>query len=342
MPVNIMELITPEVLVGLSQSIPLQRGYMGDSLFPDIKTQYLKAEFHRLANRVRIPKMAKIHGWNTEAAIGSRPTVEKVAFEKFLIKEKLNQDEIIQQYLDTGVAQNALVNYVFDDVANLAETIKTRTEVLKMEALQNGKIVVKENNVEFELDYGVPSENIKNFNWSDPEHDILADIKKVVNAQKKKGQKITHVVTKDDIVDQMCKNKGIQMAMNGPNMIGAYIDELDLSKFIHKRHGFNITTNEDVYDYENPDGTLTVKEYIEPGKFIMYTAMANGTVGTGLWGATPEELRQGPWTKKSQKQFITVTMWEEPDPVAVWTKASGVFVPILPNPEGLVIAKITV
>ena len=45
-----------------------------------------------------------------------------------------------------------------------------------------------------------------------------------------------------------------------------------------------------------------------------------------------------PWTAKSAEQFITLTQWTEPDPTAVWSKASGLFVPVLPNPAGLFIA----
>ena len=62
-----------------------------------------------------------------------------------------------------------------------------------------------------------------------------------------------------------------------------------------------------------------------------------GKVGTGLWGVTPEEERQGAFTEINQKQFITITQWATPDPVAEWTKASGVFIPVLPNPFAMVI-----
>lgn len=61
-------------------------------------------------------------------------------------------------------------------------------------------------------------------------------------------------------------------------------------------------------------------------------------MASGLWGVTPEEEQLGPWTAKSAEQFVTLTQWTEPDPTAVWSKASGLFVPVLPNPAGLFIA----
>ena len=64
-------------------------------------------------------------------------------------------------------------------------------------------------------------------------------------------------------------------------------------------------------------------------------------MGTGLWGVTPEELEQGgAFDEKRQQQFVTCTRWDTPDPVATWTKASGVFIPVLPNVYGHIIATI--
>lgn len=45
--------------------------------------------------------------------------------------------------------------------------------------------------------------------------------------------------------------------------------------------------------------------------------------------------------KLVQKQFITISQWATPDPVAEWTKASGVFIPVIPNPYGIVIGTLT-
>ena len=67
----------------------------------------------------------------------------------------------------------------------------------------------------------------------------------------------------------------------------------------------------------------------------------SGALGRA-WGVTPEEEEAGPYTEKSAKQFITPDPLGDADPVAVWTKASGVFIPVIPNPNGLVTATITI
>lgn len=97
-------------------------------------------------------------------------------------------------YLKTGVSEQALVSYVFDDMGRLADNVKTRTEVAKMEALSTGKLTVKENNLDFTIDYGVPKENRMSVDWSSPEADILGDIRSMLILRKKTVILLTDVL----------------------------------------------------------------------------------------------------------------------------------------------------
>lgn len=338
---DVLKLVTKNDLLDFSQNLSIVRNYLGDRLFPDLKTQNLKAEFYRLSDPRQIPKMAKVHGFDTEAAIGTRPTFEKVEFEKMLIKEKINVSERVELLKDTGVEQLSLVNYIYDDMGRLAESVKTRTEVAKMELLQSGKIKVKENGLDFTVDYGIPSGNKKAYTWTAVDHDILADIQEMVDIAKAAGQTVTKVITSTKIVNKLRKNAGIQTAVYGTNGVGTFLANSQMNALLLEMFGFTIEVNDDLYSYETANGTITEKRYIEDNKFIMISTLPNGTAGAGLWGITPEEAVNGPWSAKSAKQFITLTQWQTPDPVATWTKASGVFIPALPKSKGLVIGTIT-
>lgn len=158
---DILKLIDNKDRLDFSQNLSIYRNYMGDTLFPDIKTENIEAEYFRLSDGLKLPSMALVHGFNTEANIGKRPAVERVTEEKMLIKEKINQSERITLYLNKGVSEQNIVNYVFDDMGRTAESVKTRTEVAKMEFLSTGKITVKENNLDFSVDYGISSEQKK-------------------------------------------------------------------------------------------------------------------------------------------------------------------------------------
>lgn len=338
---DILKLITDKDRLDFSQNLSVTRNYLGDTLFPDQKTENLEAEFFRLSDGLMLPSMAKVHAFDSEAAIGTRPALEKVTIEKLLIKEKINQSERVQLYLSRGVSEDAAVEYIFDDMGRLAEAVKTRTEVAKMEALSTGAVTVKENNLDFKIDYGVPAGNRKKYSWTDAEADILADIQEMLDIAKAQGKTINRAFTSTKIVSLLRKNKGIQTAMYGANGVGTFISLGQLNTLMTDMFGFTIVVNDDMYKYEKSTGAFETKRYFAENKFVLATVGANGAIGTGLWGTTPEELEYGQYSAKSAQQYITITQWATPDPVAVWTKASGLFVPVIPDPSGLVIATVT-
>ena len=109
--------------------------------------------------------------------------------------------------------------------------------------------------------------------------------------------------------------------------------------------GLTLTVDDQRYvTYEDSQKTGKKKTsgFFAENAMSLFEPGNSGALGAGLWGVTPEEEEAGPYTEKSAKQFITLTRWATPDPVAVWTKASGVFIPVIPNPNGLVTATITI
>lgn len=337
---NIMNMVTRNDLLDFSQNFVVTRNYLGDSLFPDTKTQNMKAEFYRLSDQRQLPTMAMVHALDSEAHIGQRPTMEKVELEKMLIKEKINQSERVQMWLDNGADQNSLVRYIFDDVARLSESVKTRTEVMKIEALCTGKVTVNENKVKLSVDYGVPGANQLSFNWAAPTYDILSDIQGMMDTAKLSGQTIRTFVTSTKVMAILRKNEGIQTSIYSALGKGTYVSNTMISQLFNDMFGVSIIINDEYYRYENSKGQLVSKRYFDEDKLVAIAPLQDGTFGRGLWGATPEERAQGPWSQKNASQYITSVMWEEPDPVAVWTKSAGLFVPIIPNPQGLYIIKV--
>ena len=277
---------------------------------------------------------AFVHAFDTEAHIGQRPTAEKVQLEKMFIKEKINQTERVQLFLENGGDNSTIVQFIFNDAARLAESVKTRTEVMKMELLQKGEVTVNENDVTMKIDFNVPAANKGQMDFS-AKADILGQIQELIDKAADAGQKITSVVTTRKVLLALRKNETVQKSINGVNGVGVFISDAQLNSLMQEQFGLTLTTNDERYLYEGKKGALTTRRYIDENQFICYSPLPSGALGAGLWGATPEETSQGQWTAKNQNQFITITQWKEADPVAVWTKASGLFVPVLPNPRGL-------
>lgn len=334
---SVLTMITDKDRLDFSQNYSIQRNYLGDTLFPDIKTENLEAEYERLSEGMELPTAAMVHAFDTEAAIGVRPSVEKISVEKLLIKEKINQSERLAQLLNRGVRESRLVDYVYDDMNNLADSVKTRTEIAKMEVMATGKMTIKENNLDMTINYGV-NKRKELSGWEDPAHNILADIEEMVAMAQAAGYNVNAAITSSKIVGYMLKNEGISKAVNGVNSAGMIVTKSQLATLLNELYGITVTTDDDFYGVPTADNKgRTPVRFFDENAFTLYVAGVNGRVGTGLWGVTPEEERQGAFTELNMKQFITISQWATPDPVAEWTKASGVFIPVLPNPFAMVI-----
>lgn len=343
---DILRMCSQAEQLDFSQNFLIARpNYLGDLIFPDQKTQNFKAEYLRLAAGAQLPTMALIHGLDTEAHIASRPAMERVTVEKLFIKDKINQTESLRQALENGVyEESALIDFVYNDWARLAENVRCRSEVAKMEVLASGKMTIKENGLNFAVNFGVPTANTNfTLDVSTPDKDVLGQIEAIVDAAREKGFTLSGMVTSSTVVSKMLTNNGISKAIYGGAGAGAMVTRSQLSALFGELFGFTeIRTNDQRYNLEGKDGKLTTKRFF-PKEKVSFMASYNGlrNFGVGLWGVTPEESTLGGWTDKSAEQFITLTQWVENDPTAVWSKASGLFVPVLPNPEGLFIATAT-
>ena len=209
---DILELISDADRLDFSQNISVARpAYLGDRLFPDQKTESLKAEYLRLANGAQIPTMATVHAFDTEAEIATRPALEKTEVEKLFIKRKINQSERVQLLNENGVyADNAIVSYVFDDMRLMADAVKVRTEVAKMEVIATGKMTIKENNLNMTVDYGVPSANIGFKIDFGADADIIGQLQAIADQAAASGHALSEMVVGTKILRKLASNKGIQ------------------------------------------------------------------------------------------------------------------------------------
>lgn len=338
---SVLTMITDKDRLDFSQNYSIARNYVGDRLFPDIKTENLEAEYERLSEGMDLPTAAMVHAFDTEAAIGVRPGFEKVNVEKLLIKEKINQSERLRQLLNHGVRESNLIDYVYDDMGRLSDSVKTRTEIAKMEVMSTGKMTINENGLNFAINFQVNKfKTLKG--WEDPTHDILGDVADMVQMALDKGYVVNTALTSTKMRSYMLKNEGIMKAIKGVNFVGMAITPAEVSNLLLSLYGLNMVIDDDMYGIANKENTTrTPKRFLPDNVFTLYVSTGNGKIGTGLWGVTPEEEKASAFTSLSKKQFITISQWATPDPVAEWTKASGVFIPVIPNPYGIVIGTLT-
>lgn len=321
-----------------------------DGLFGDLKTDNLVAQWESIASEYQVPMMAQFHAFDTEAQKTFRIPIDSHNIEKGLIKVKLNQSERLRALTNRGVqGDNALYEYVLNDGIRLADQVITRTKVAKNELMATGQVTIKENDLDLTVDYGVPNDQIGLSVDVGASSDVMSDIQDVIDAATDKGVVITGMLTSRAVISKLRKNAGLQIAINGNIGAGVLISNSALSTFLNEEFGIGqIITNDLTYGasatYDaNGRPSITQARYYPQNKITFFAANPNGTLGTGLWGDPPEvDMGQFyPTGGSAVSPYVFISQKMEWDPAVLWTKASGLFMPVLYNPNSLFIADVT-
>lgn len=323
-----------------------------DALFGDELTDNLVARWNYIASEYQIPQMAQFHAFDTVAQKSVRAPIDQRNIEKGLIKVKRNTSELLYELQGRGVnTEAALYDYVMNDINTLADEVVTRTKVAKNELLATGQVTISENNLNEVVDYGVPNANkTLTLDVGDGASTSLPDqIQTIVDMAADLGIEITGMVCARSTLSKMRQNAAIQKAINGTNMQGVLVTNQALLAYLDSEFGISrVVTNDLSYSTPWTEGAngrpVTHQRRYYPKTKITFFGTGNGMrLGTGLWGIPPEEqiARFEQVGGSAQNPYVYMTQWAEKDPAVVWTKASGLFMPVLFNPNSLYIATVS-
>lgn len=320
-----------------------------DGLFGDLRTDNIMAQWQTIAAEYRIPVMAQFHGFDTEAQTTFRVPIDTHNIEKGLIKVKINQSERMRELIRSGVREDALYDYVINDGIRLADQVATRTKVAKNELMASGKVTIKENDLDLTVDYGVPAANTAYTLDLSTTADIEDQLRQIIDDATDKGVVITGMLTSRKNITKMRRNAGLQKNINGNVGTGALIRSSALSDYLDEEYGISrIVTNDLTYGASASIGAdgrpaVVTKRYFPENKVTFFATNPAGRMGVGLWGDPPEVEAANFYSvnRSSESPFIHVMQWMETDPTVLWTKASGLFMPVLYNPDSLYIATVS-
>lgn len=319
-----------------------------DGLFGDQRTSNLVATWQSIAAEYQIPMMAQFHGFDTEAQTTFRVPVDTHNIEKGLIKVKINQSERMRELLRSGVRQDEMFDYIINDGVRLADQVVTRSKVAKNELMASGVVTIHENNLNLTVDYGVPAANTAYQMDFSPIADIDAQIQKVIDDATEQGVIITGMMTSRKNITKMRRNSLLQASINGSAGAGALVSAPALQAYLSENYGIEtIVTNDLTYGAsatigQNGRPSIVSERYYPDDKITFFATNPGGRLGVGLWG-DPPEVDAGNFfpVQGSNQPFVYVMQWMEKDPAVLWTKASGLFIPVLYNPNSLFIGTIT-
>lgn len=331
---DILSLVSNEKMMEFTENLDYGVGdFMGTKLFPKQKTSDVILTIKRLVEYGNLPVMAQVHGYDTEAVIGSRVNFEELRIEPLLIKEKLCLSERVKHYLGKNPTNTEVEKFIYDDANTLVVRNLTRHEVANMELLCTGQVTVKENNVDTVVDYGMPAGNKITFHqWQLDTTNIIADLEQMQELAKKKGYTIVRAITSSKMIGYMLKNKAIR-AYWATSVTP--LTQKALLSWLNDNYGIEFVTND--ARYKTSAQASTAYRFFDEDTISFLTTKT--ALGQGLYGVTPEQEKMFPNGNVYEKSLVTIMQWEEDDPCSAWTKGSSVYIPVIKDINGLFIAK---
>lgn len=218
-----------------------------------------------------------------------------------------------------------------DNAVSLADQIRLRLEIARGQALMDGKVTLAENGLALNADFGRKVEHTQTAAnlWGAAGATPLADLLSWRDIYSDTtGTDPAALVVSRKVMTALLNAEDTRTQVFG-NDSGTRMVTQDNLNALLASHGLPQIT---VYGakYEGADGK--VHEVLDSNK-ILFVGGATQAVGETLWGVTAEALEPKFAIDQALQPGIVASSWVDDDPVALWTKASAVALPIVQNPN---------
>jgi hypothetical protein len=283
-----------------------------------------------------LTEAATFRSYDTESPVGSRPGVTRVTGELPPVSRKIRlgeYDRLRQRRLDNRVRSQILT-----DAERMTRAVAARIELARGEALYKGKIELAENGVTATVDFGRAAGHTVNAGiaWTDtatavPLTDLIAWVEVYRAAN---GVAPGVVLLSSAALGLLIRNAEIRALaatiVGTPNVVPQ-----STLQGIFQAHGLPPF---EVFDAQVRVGSSS--QYVIPrDKVLLLPAPGDANdadsseMGATLWGTTAESLEPEFGMEDGEEPGIVAGAYSTKDPVAVWTKAAAVSLPILANPN---------
>ena len=317
--------------------------YLGEALFETKKQLGTKLDWFQ----GRKPKVRLLSLSSFDAKVipigreGFKTLQTKMPFFKnsMVINEDQRQD--LNNVMQGGNQQviDAIMNVIFDDKSTLLTNASATREMLRMQLVTTGTIAFANNGQVIEYDFNVPAENKVTSNWNDlTTADPIADITAWQDiASSATGVTPTRVLMNKTTAGKFAKMDTVKNAMY------VFADGKVAPNSKKARRFIEEETETTIYVYD--------KGYTDEdtGKFVKFipddvvVLVPDGVLGDEVFGTTPEEsdlMNYAGAEVSIVDTGVAITGTTLADPVNVETKVSMVYLPVLNDPDSIIIADV--
>jgi hypothetical protein len=320
--------ITPTELTGYVREaladLP-QNAFGLEAYLPNVATDDI--DYRVTVGGGGLARAAKYRSWDTESPISGRRGVDRVSGSLPPLSEKRRlseHDRLKMRKLNAGI-----VDAILNDAVDLGKSLYARVEIARGQAISEGKVTLAENGLALEADFGRKASHTQvatvkwNVDGSNPIDDFLA-WQAVYLATN--GVRPGAVLGSQAILSSLMRNASIR-AMTLPAGSTQQVVTVDAINALFQSFGLPSFS---VYEAQVEGDDGNARSIIDPAK-VLFLPPADRKLGETLWGVTAEALDSDYQIDASDAPGVVVGSYSDKDPVALWTKASAIVLPVPAN-----------
>ncbi|TLQ05475.1 major capsid protein E [Pediococcus stilesii] len=344
---NIFDLVTsPALATFWTENQKDVQPWLGDELFPSSKQLGMDISWFKGSRGANIAlRPATL---DSSVIPRDRNGFQRITERALFFKESKYIDENLRQQLlmlasSNNPAYQAIVARIFDDQTSLVSAASISREIMRMQALTTGGVVVTGNDQRYIVDYNM-NQNHKGtakVAWDDPKSNPLDDFDRVQTIiGEDEGTTITRAVMNKRTWNKLVSNERIKanILANNANTALASIPKAVMLSYIADNYNIQIA----IYDKGYTD--------VASGKFVKFipddivSFIPNGNLGETIFGTTPEEadlISSNVANVSIVDTGVAITTMVKADPVNVETKVSQFVLPSFENIDSLYILDVS-
>lgn len=335
----VLDLADPQELQGFVRGIQLEeernrftlQNYLPNRMIDEI-------EYRVTRGSLRDADAAVVRSWDTEAPIGSRQGLERIAGELVPISKKMRlgeEERLRKRMLERGDRNvQELVDAIYDDAAQLSRAVLARIELLRGEALFNASITINENGVATgAIPFGRKGAHTVTAAtlWStvgtaDPVADLRAWVQTYIDSN---GVAPAYGITSTQVLGYLMRNAAIRSLATSVSGVPGIVT-MDTVNAVFSAYGLPPLVAYDTV--VRVSGTQT---RVTPVNKVVLMPPADEPLGATFFGTTAEaiELAEANAIQQDQAPGMVATVHKVDDPVSTWTKVAAIGFPVLINPD---------
>jgi hypothetical protein len=336
--------VSPATLTGFVRELPAPRNWILEQLLPDVVVNDIEAAIDQYTRHNRA---AKFRAYDAPTPIGQRDEWKRDRISLPPLGEKLMVTEWERLQLERirsgGDNTDAIANQIYDDAEVITRHTRARMEVARGDVLTDGMLTLSdEQGLTLEADFGLPASHqvAPGTLWSDHANaTVLSDLNGWADTYvDDAGEPPGALWTSRTVVNHMLQNDEIRSLVGSLAGTPNIVTRQQLNTAL-EAHGLPPVIQYDVRIDVDGSATRPV-----PQDRLLLMPEDPSSLGRTVWGITAEALElaggENPAIDFEDAPGLIGVVEREMDPVRVMTNVSGVGMPVLSDPQRLMVADV--